>query len=492
MSSNLPSQYPLPPSEAGHGVELDQQASLGVTQPHRLPSEHSAASTRALGRRQVMEEELSSFRARMAVQVKQEEEEFIKRLESRFLFDTAQSEARNLLDDTAKLPANVADDQVTHRRIESLKETTQTLERVLATKNNSSKAPSDSSPTPAKISSKLKIIAPKEWDGDFDFVKRETWIRAARGYLNGVGLGDNDVFDECSDSLPVHTVRMLFSNKETNGLSPQAWFNARHERSPFLNLSQVFDAIREYWTDDHAADVAYDKYRSTRQGSLRGREFGALVEVLANGCFDRTIDEADRISTFERGLNSSYRDFLKTQVSLLTQLGRTPKTFREYVSIAAVADGLSQFSLSFRKSSSSSASSTLPLSSSSSSTHKKHDRSSSSTHKQPSRSTAPGGGSFDTAAKWVSSAIEWQKQFPVATQSDWAFVGSKPAPSHIRCSNCGTRGDHFSKGCPNDRKDPKTITLAAVKLSPLPSLSPGSRDFEEETASSQSGNANGE
>lgn len=141
----------------------------------------------------------------MAVQVKQEEEEFIKRLENCFLFDTAQSEARNLLDDTAKLPANVADDQVTHCRIESLKETTQTLERVLATKNNSSKAPSDSSPTPAKISSKLKIIAPKEWDGDFDFVKRETWIRAARGYLNGVGLGDNDVFDECSDSLPVHT-----------------------------------------------------------------------------------------------------------------------------------------------------------------------------------------------------------------------------------------------------------------------------------------------
>ncbi|GAA5890045.1 hypothetical protein JCM16303_004259 [Sporobolomyces ruberrimus] len=357
----------------------------------------------------------------MAVQVKQEEEEFIKRLESRFLFDTAQSEARNLLDDTAKLPANVADDQVTHCRIESLKETTQTLERVLATKNNSSKAPSDSSPTPAKISSKLKIIAPKEWDGDFDFVKRETWIRAARGYLNGVGLGDNDVFDECSDSLP------------------------------------VFDAIREYWTDDHAANVAYDKYRSTRQGSLRGREFGALVEVLANGCFDRTIDEADRISTFERGLNSSYCDFLKTQVSLLTQLGRTPKTFREYVLIAA-----------------------------------KHDRSSSSTHKQSSCSTAPGGGSFDTAARWVSSAIEWQKQFPVATQSDWAFVGSKPAPSHIRCFNCGTRGDHFSKGCPNDRKDPKTITLAAVKLSPLPALSPGSRDFEEETASSQSGNVNGE
>ncbi|GAA5882605.1 hypothetical protein JCM16303_002066 [Sporobolomyces ruberrimus] len=494
MSHSNPSQFPLPPSVVGHG-ELETAGVQGSSSQHRPPpSQHSLPSDRALNRRRAMEEELATFRSRMAVQVKQEEDAFLRLLEKRFALDTAQSEADHALDDAANLPADQAEDQVTRRRVESLKESAQALERVLASKGASSKipsSPSTSSPPIAKISSKLKIVPPKEWDGDFDFVKRETWIRAARGYLNGVGLGDLDVFDECSDSLPIHTVRMLFSNKETNGLSPQAWFNARHERSPFLNLSQVFEAIREYWTDDHAADVAYDKYRSTRQGSLRGREFGALVEVLANGCFDRTIDENDRISTFERGLNSSYRDFLKTQVSLLTQLGRTPKTFREFVSIAAVADGLSQFSSSFKKSSSSSVSSSLSPSSSSG-VHKKPDRSSSAPSKQSSRSTAPGGGSFDTAAKWVSSAIEWQKQFPVATQSDWAFVGSKPAPSHIRCFNCGTRGDHFSKGCPNDRKDPKTITLAAVKLSPLPALSPGSRDFEEETASSQSGNVNGE
>lgn len=368
-----------------------------------------------------------------------------------------------------------AERHVVLRRLEELKAEQATLDRVLKLKygqGGSTLPIPDPSPEPrfAQVTHKHKITPPKEWDGDFDRAKRETWIRSARGYLNGIGIADADLLDESRDALPIHTVRMLFSAKDTHGFSPQAWFNARHEREPFTTVAAVFAAVREYWTDDQAADSAYDKYRAARQGTLRAREFGAQVEVLANDCFDRTIDEADRIATFERGLTDKYREFLKTQRALLGALGRTSHSYAQVVKLAAVADGLPSYSSSFKKAFPTTSGGTVATAAVLS-TRKPGVSSQSSA---PLATKGATGGLDVDAQKWISSASSWQLANPESTKASWFRPdGPKPAVS-LRCFNCGNVGNHYSRSCSNPRKSPTAVKLAALALHAAKSSSPSS------------------
>jgi hypothetical protein len=92
----------------------------------------------------------------------------------------------------------------------------------------------------------------------------------------------------------------------------------------------VLDSVRLHWRDDQAAEVALDAYRGARQGSLRVRDFGSRIEVLANAASvaDPTpvFSEVDRMSTFLRGLSPAYRDFFIMQVATLVLVGRKPTT----------------------------------------------------------------------------------------------------------------------------------------------------------------------
>ncbi|GAA5826645.1 hypothetical protein JCM10212_005735, partial [Sporobolomyces blumeae] len=403
--SQAPGLPAIPDSSDDGGLGPNRYAPLSV---------HSARSENSAARRLTADRAFEEWKLRRALELAEEEEQYRMALQEELALADIRSEAVQeppmdgfKTTGHEKQSAAEAEHKVVLRRLKELADERETLERILKAKYGQVVAAPEA--RLAQVSAKLKIVAPKEWDGEFDHVKRETWIKSARGYLNGIGIADRDVLDESLDSLPLHTIRMLFSAKETTGFSPQAWFNARHEREPFTNLAQVFDAVRAYWTDDQAAEIAYDKYRGARQGTLRAREFGALVEVLANGCFDRTIDDADRIATFDRGLNANYREFLKTQVALLSQMGNAPTTLEGVVKLAAVADGLVSFSASLKKSSSSSSS--LP------SIASKKSALTPSSSSSPTLSSSSNSSASKGPEHWVSQATAWQASFPEAEKS---------------------------------------------------------------------------
>ncbi|GAA5974896.1 hypothetical protein JCM11641_008416 [Rhodosporidiobolus odoratus] len=69
--------------------------------------------------------------------------------------------------------------------------------------------------------------------------------------------------------------------------------------------------MRLHWVEEGAADVAFLEYRKAAQITLKVRDFGALVEVLANDIFDRQVTDEDKKATFLEGLVPSARNFVK-------------------------------------------------------------------------------------------------------------------------------------------------------------------------------------
>ncbi|GAA5919122.1 hypothetical protein JCM5296_003861, partial [Sporobolomyces johnsonii] len=276
----------------------------------------------------------------------------------------------------------------------------------------------------AEVSLKLKITPPPSWKGEYDHAKRESWIKTLRGYCAAIGLDIQARLSESDTPTPFFTIRSLFSSESVNGFSAVAWFDARNDRSPFLSVQQVIDAVRAHWKDDTAAETALQVYRTARQGSSRARDFGSRLETLADAVFDRQIDDADRVSTFVVGLNANYREYLKTQMALLRTLGKAPTTLREVVDLAAVADGLDSFTTSLKRSGG------VPSSTSSPSPKK----SSPGTHASPTSastgvSASSAGSSLEArTTRWRANAENWQAAHPLATKSAWGRDGDhKPA-----------------------------------------------------------------
>lgn len=429
-----------------------------------------------------MEEELLKFREKQRM----EAEEFMRNSEENLLLADERSAKGEVLKEQStrtgpSLSAKDAEIGVVLRALEELELRKKSLQDILGAKEGggsiSVKSQDFNTPKVAQVTHKLKVTPPDKWEGEWDRVKLETWIKAAQGYLDGIGIGENDLLLE-SSPLVIHTIRLLFSSKETTeGVSPQSWFNTRQERFPFTSVSQVFEEMRKYWYDDTAAEKAYEKYRSVKQGTLRAREFGARVEILANACFDRVLDDADRISTFERGLNTNYRDHLKFVRSMARLGGSVPSTFDSNVEMAAVADSLDAFKNPLKRTSSTLPSTSSPLAKKSESTNSSSSRSASSA------------GSDST---WVKDAQNFQSNFALSDRDTWFRADGQKPSSSLRCWNCGNKGEHYSQSCPNPRKDPTKIKLARIaKLSPVSSSSPSSK-IEEETRSSESGKGSDE
>ncbi|GAA5884437.1 hypothetical protein JCM1840_006768, partial [Sporobolomyces johnsonii] len=157
-----------------------------------------------------------------------------------------------------------------------------------------------------------KISAPKPWVGDFSYRRREAWIKTAVGYWASVGVKVSTPIDEYLTPKAHFAVRSLFSSEARGqGIPAVDWFDSITTLArTFYTPQDVLDEMRAHWVDDAAAEDNFRRYRQARQGALKVREFGALVQQLAQDCFDRTISDEDKASTFREGLNPPVRDFL--------------------------------------------------------------------------------------------------------------------------------------------------------------------------------------
>ncbi|GAA5881104.1 hypothetical protein JCM8547_007678 [Rhodosporidiobolus lusitaniae] len=87
---------------------------------------------------------------------------------------------------------------------------------------------------------------------------------------------------------------------------------------------------------------------------------------------------------------------------------------------------------------------------------------------------------------WHARAMEWQSNHPLSSSSNWKNDGTAKPPQQQYCYNCGKFADHFSRACPNNQQDLRSITLAAY----LAGVSFSGSD--EPTSINRTGNARGE
>ncbi|GAA5993951.1 hypothetical protein JCM11641_007865 [Rhodosporidiobolus odoratus] len=365
---------------------------------------------------------------------------------------------------------------VLERQLQELRDREATLERILlARRTPGTNLPLQ--PTPSSYKQLVapssdvvdiafkKVSAPKAWTGEFNHCRREAWIKTALGYLSSIGISPYLKLVEAKQPGIFYHLRSLFSiDAKANSLSPQDWFDGVQRRSPFPTVQSIFDSMRSHWVKEGAADVAFLKYRKAAQGSLKVRDFGALVEVLANNIFDRQVTDEDKKATFLEGLIPSARNFVKqVQATQVASFG-TERTldFEGLVRLAPRYDTLEARTIP-------TSSSTLP---------------SLSTRRPAVTSSAEPGGSKPSGKSlpsaglpksWVDVATAWQSRYPIKDKLSWYKKDAKELSDPVRCYNCTRTGYHYSLACPNSRLDPQVVVIAALaRLSSLPSSSPPS------------------
>ncbi|GAA5993572.1 hypothetical protein JCM11641_006641 [Rhodosporidiobolus odoratus] len=293
------------------------------------------------------------------------------------------------------------------------------------------------------------------------------FVKSATGYLASVGVGlDKEISSSVTPQAHL-ALRSLFSSESKGSfLSAVDWFDAIDRDHLIITPQMIFAELRAHWVDDAAAEDNFRRYRLAKQGSLKVREFGALVEQLAYDCFDRVVSDEDKASTFREGLVSGAKDFLlQVQAAQSAAFGTPARMgFKKTVQVASAYD-----SLESRRSTSSSPSSTSQPRSSRSANNS--SSSSSSTSPSPSTSSSTPSSTQATRKPWVEAAQDWQASHPAKDKERWFRKDTRPTSSLVKCYNCCKDGHHVSSGCPNSRGDPRTIVLAAVrpKLSSTPS-----------------------
>ncbi|GAA5974657.1 hypothetical protein JCM11641_007043 [Rhodosporidiobolus odoratus] len=310
-----------------------------------------------------------------------------------------------------------------------------------------------------------KVSAPKAWTGDFNYRRCEAFIKCATGYLASLGV-KMDMKIAASFTPQAHwALRSLFSTEAKGSfLAAVDWFDSLDRANIYLTPLRVFAELRGHWVDDAAAEDNFRRYCQAKQGSLKVREFGALVEQLAFDCFDRVVSDEDMASTFRDGLNSGAKDFLVgVQASQAAAYGAPLKMdFKKLIRVASAYDSLESRKTPASSSSSSPRSGRNANSSSSSSP---------STTSAPSTSSSPSSPAQNPPRKpWAENAQDWQAKHPVRDRDKWFRKNSRPTTSAVRCYNCCKEGFHVSTGCPNSRQEPRTPVVAAFrsKLSPSP------------------------
>ncbi|GAA5974653.1 hypothetical protein JCM11641_007041 [Rhodosporidiobolus odoratus] len=366
-------------------------------------------------------------------------------------------------------PGQDGETVVLERQLQELCDRTATLERILLSRQPNGVTTPIISPSLYKQSvppssdvvdiAFKKVSAPKAWTGEFNHQRREAWIKTALGYLSSIGIPPSLVLVEAKHPGVFYHLRSLFSSDaKVNSLSPQDWFDGVQRRSPFLTVQSIFDAMRLHWVEEGAVDAAFSKCRKAVQGSLKVRDFGALV--AANNIFDRQVSDKDKKATFLEGLNSSARNFVRQVQATQAATFGSERTLD--------FDGMVRLAARFDTLESKSSYSAPP----SSVNEKRRPVATSSTDK-PSSSKA---GDPDPPKSWVDNAATWQARFPLKDKATWYKKDAKDLPAAVKCYNCSRMGLHPSSGCPNPRVDPRPIVIASVssRASPLPpsTLSP--------------------
>jgi hypothetical protein len=419
-----------------------------------VKSDVSGVSARSQIRRQEIEDRRRA-RAGEEERLRREEEDELRRADEQ---STRDGDARSSLQPgRPRSEAEVKDEtlSIAQRRLLAIDEERAALARAIATLELGNPARSVDFASPPRgrrtgvVSAKIKATPPRPWKGVFDFSEQNSWIRTATGYLISVGLQVEDYLDPAS--LAFHLVRDLMGSEApsgSGGISPQRWFDLRHDREPWECAADVFAEIRRHWVDPRAAERSVVQFRAAKQGTMRASEFGALVASLAASCFTRHFGDADQQEVFLAGLIPDTRAYVEMQVRQRVRDSR-PTNFQTLVDIAADRDAIAPISTSSM--SSASKKSAPPISSPPSLSSKMTSSSSSS----PTRS-------------WVDRAMEWQARHPIEARGDWFKKADSPAPANLRCFGCARTG-HYSYECSAPRVTPSAkLLVAAYKLSPSP------------------------
>ena len=239
------------------------------------------------------------------------------------------------------------DSAIIRRRLKALDHEASVLRNLLNPKrptpdNGLSAAPSVLQLLPVGTFFEYKSPSPKPWKGSFSHPDRELWIKSACGFLAGIGLAqDEQLTDSTERGTQAHSIvrSLMSSDPPTSGVSPMQSFDAKDSRQPFPTPTDLLNAMRRFWVDDHALDRAIDLFQATRQGSLRAREFGAAVESLASACVGRDFVDKDLCDVFRRGLNVHVREHVKLQVRMRLRQDK-PSNFSTLVNMAADRDGM--------------------------------------------------------------------------------------------------------------------------------------------------------
>ena len=452
-------------SEPRQGDETVGPAPSFSTRPP--PPISVASSASSLRRRQEYQRRFEQETAARRLRFEQEQADARVKMEEELRLADLESEAGSV----RPIPHRSAENEqagVAQRRLAtveqesaSLRAEAESLRRVLARKEISPLA-FDSlyrSPTltPAAVDlfghAKLKVDKPKAWTGQFDHLAREGFIKSVKNYFVSVRISP----DTPIDATVLGVVRALFSADapKSGGVSPQRWFDSQMDRRKFGSLADVFAAMRAHWVDRDASDCARRALRTAKQGSMKAQEFGALVDSLADECFDRVYDDDSRRDFFVEGLRRDVRNFYRVQLATWKDVhGDREPPFAKAVEIAARSDLLS--GRAAEPYAAKSYSSLAPKQSSG--TKSLH------VQKAPAvATTAPASlAAAAPASHWYDAATKWQAEHPMPQKAVWHRSDGPELSKDVRCWNCGKVARHYSTACPNARVDLRKVIVAAI------------------------------
>ena len=418
----------------------DETVGPAFVAPPRLPPPSSVASSASSLRRQQeyarrFEQETAARQERF----EREQEAARVKMEEELRLADIESDAGSV----RPIPRGSAAEEtvdVAQRRLATVEQEAASLRRAIALKLASQltrDAPprsSVSTPPPAAVDlfghAKLKVDKPKAWTGPFDHLAREGFIKSVKNYFISVRIGS----DTPIDATVLGVVRALFSSDapKSGGVSPPRWFDSQMDRGKFGSLADVFTAMRAHWVDRDASERARRALRTAEQGSMKAQEFGAVIDSLADECFDRVYDDDSRRDFFVDGLRRDVREFYRVQLATWKDVhGDREPPFAKAVEIAARSDLLSGRAAEPYAAKSLPSHSTKPSSGTKSLSLQKP--------LAPASTSAPAatGTSTSAPAHWYDAAVKWQAAHPMPQKAEWHRKDAPELAKDVRCWNCG-------------------------------------------------------
>lgn len=188
---------------------------------------------------------------------------------------------------------------------------------------------------------------------------------------------------------------------------------------------------------------------------MKAQEFGAVVDSLADECFDRVYNDDVGRDFFVDGLRKEVREFYHVQLAAWKDLhGNVEPSFHKAVEIAARSDLFSGRAAEPYAAKSLSSHSTKP----SSGTKGPLLQKPSPPSPRLSTTSAPP----SPASHWYDAAAKWQAAHPMPQKAEWHRSSAPELAKDVRCWNCGKVARHYSTACPNARVDLRKVIVSAL------------------------------